>query len=176
MHGVLSNNGKHRLCYHERQGASHPPESGAAHSSHLAANAHVPMSSGCMQASKHLSTELRQAAQAAGIDIHIVNPSEPLEAQDGHPFQAIVHKVRGDAGTRLQRCSEAGMQRAGHERLRSKFAHQSPFTHRTVRTACMAGGTAHAVVLRQALRRRSGSTRPRTAASPSSTTSTPSGR
>ena len=51
-----------------------------------------------MQASRHLSAELLHAAQQAGIDICIIDPAQPLEEQHGHPFHAILHKVRGDAG------------------------------------------------------------------------------
>ncbi len=56
-----------------------------------------------MQASRHLSAELLQAARAAGIDICVIDPAQPLEEQDGHPFHAILHKVRGDAGAAVPR-------------------------------------------------------------------------
>ncbi len=51
-----------------------------------------------MQASRHLSAELLQAARAAGIDICVIDPARPLEEQHGHPYSAILHKIRGDAG------------------------------------------------------------------------------
>ena len=127
---------------------------------------------GCMQATKHLSAELRQAAQAAGIDIHIVDPSEPLEAQDGHPFQAIIHKVRGDTGAHLWQCSAAvcrELPASGSTDLVGPHAHRAQLR-------IQGSAIVSANALPQALRRRSGSIRPRTATFQSSTTSTPSGR
>lgn len=48
------------------------------------------------QVSRYLTPSMLAVAAGAGLELCLVDPAEPLELQG--PFDAIIHKLRPDAG------------------------------------------------------------------------------